>query len=324
MRGVSVVISCYNSSKRIIPTLEALSRQVTRGLSWEVIVVDNLSQDGTSQVCTDYWKFSIPFKLIQEDQPGLSHARRAGIFASEYDLILFCDDDNWLNVNYVQSAFDLMQTLPDVGILGGYGSPVFESDYIPEWFNNFYKSYAVGKQASTSGYVKEGIIYGAGMVIRKDVMVDLFNNGFSSLLSDRKGNDLISGGDNEFCYLYKAKGYQLYFDEGLLFKHFIPTNRLTQEYLEKRSEGKGRVESILRIYNDFALGKERIRWIRNPLIWYYEIVKRLGFLLILNMKSKKNILVVLQIKFLSSSIRFRFKNFPYLKKCEYLIRHIYN
>jgi len=50
LRGVSIIICCYNSAWVIGWTLEALLAQRIRDIpSWEIIVVDNKSTDGTPQ-----------------------------------------------------------------------------------------------------------------------------------------------------------------------------------------------------------------------------------------------------------------------------------
>ncbi len=59
MIGVSVIICCYNSSSRIIPTLQNLVKQrVPNHIPWEVIVVNNASTDNTGEVAKETWQRS--------------------------------------------------------------------------------------------------------------------------------------------------------------------------------------------------------------------------------------------------------------------------
>ena len=99
MKGVSVIICCYNSSKRLGETLKHLSVQKINDTPCEIIIVDNASTDNTASLARETWDAlgsSIPMRIINESKPGLSHAREAGINASSYTYIIFCDDDNWL------------------------------------------------------------------------------------------------------------------------------------------------------------------------------------------------------------------------------------
>jgi len=53
--GVSVIICCYNSVKRLPVTLAHLKSQVVFGqIPWEVIVIDNASTDRTAEVAKNY------------------------------------------------------------------------------------------------------------------------------------------------------------------------------------------------------------------------------------------------------------------------------
>ncbi len=114
-KGVSVVICCYNSAKLLPVTLEHLSRQKTRSyVDWEVVIVNNASTDNTSEVAAMEWK-KYPdckgsLKIAYQPIPGLAAAREKGIEESKYEYIVFCDDDNWLDENFVQNVVRLMRS----------------------------------------------------------------------------------------------------------------------------------------------------------------------------------------------------------------------
>ena len=71
------------------------------------------------------------------------------------------------------------------------------------------------------------------MIIRKQHYRFIRENGFLSLLEDRKQNTLSSGGDTELCWAMMFAGREIYFDELLYFKHFIPPARFGKDYLLK-------------------------------------------------------------------------------------------
>ena len=74
-------------------------------------------------------------------------------------------------------------------------------------------------------------------------------NGFLSLLDDRTQNTLSSGGDTELCWAMKFAGREMYFDESLFFKHFIPPTRLKKEYLLRLTLSSLYPVIILSIYS---------------------------------------------------------------------------
>ena len=232
--GVSVIVCCYNSAKRLPETLWHLALQnVPENIKWEVIVVDNNSTDNTSEVGLQIWngfKKDISFRIVKEEQQGLSYARHTGAKEAQFEFLVFCDDDNWFDENYIHYAFCIMCENNNIGILGGRSKGVFESKK-PEWFDRFETAYAVGKPYENSGVANvKKYLAGAGMVMRKSTLQKLETLSFKQLLTDRRGIQLSSGGDAELSLVLLFMGYDLYYDERLQFKHFMPSNRLTWKY----------------------------------------------------------------------------------------------
>ena len=71
------------------------------------------------------------------------------------------------------------------------------------------------------------------MLVKKSSYLNLKNNTFQFLLSDRKGNVLTSGGDTELCYAVFLSGGTIYFSEKLFFLHLISSIRLQKSYFKK-------------------------------------------------------------------------------------------
>lgn len=262
--NLSTVICCYNSSNRIATTLEYLAKQQLEGLSCEVILVDNNCSDETVAIAKSKWQEygnPFPLKIIEEKTPGLSHARKAGVMEAKGTFLIFCDDDNWLEENYFRIAFKTMKEDETIGVLGGRGIAVSDVEF-PFWFYSYQKNYAAGLQHLNSGYVlNQDYLWGAGMVIKKEVLALLYKSGYKSILDDRNGNNLSSGGDSEFCIWYLLLGYKLYYNENLIYHHFIDSSRLNKEYLLKLWKGFGeayKIIKIYRIYIDFFEIKDNI------------------------------------------------------------------
>jgi glycosyltransferase involved in cell wall biosynthesis len=235
--GVSIIICTYNGSKRLPETLLNICK-ISFFHSFELIVVDNDSKDNTIQLVTSILENStLDWKIVNEHNPGLSHARWKGIFSAKYDIVLFCDDDNYLAENYLEIGFDIFNKNLKVGVLGGLGEPIFEGDK-PNWFDAFSHSYAVGTLGKVKGIQKKmSYHYGAACFFLKRSLLHLNKIGFTSVLSDRKGDSLSSGGDVELCFAVQLLGYQLYYSNELHFKHFIEKHRLNRSYYLKLKKG---------------------------------------------------------------------------------------
>lgn len=255
MINLSVIVCCYNSQYVIKDTLEYLANQQTNNaFNYEVVLVDNNCTDYTVEVANAVWNeldTTIDLNVVTESKPGLSYAREAGVNHSKGEFIVFCDDDNWLASDYLQIAFNFMMKHPEVGALGGQSIGVLEG-VEPKWWHKEAKNYAVGKQAAKSGDVSSrGYVWGAGMVFRKSLFLRLYNTGFESLLSDRKGELLSSGGDSELCKWFILMGYKLWYLETLKFNHYIIKSRLLDTYLVKLKAGHESSSRVLGLYNWF-------------------------------------------------------------------------
>lgn len=250
IQGVSVVICCYNSILKLPATLAHLAKQSYKP-SWEIILVDNDSSDRTAQFAKQFWHASglvaVPLVSITEKRPGLSYAREAGIEAAQYEFIIFCDDDNWLAENYIEKAYEIISADSKIGILGGFNSPVSDSNF-PNWFLEMQNAYACGPQAATDGEVDRQFITGAGMVIRKELLSTLKAIGFKSQLTDRKGKELSSGGDSELCFAALMLNLKVVYYSELKLQHYIDESRLDWSYFIKMISGHARAGYTLQYY----------------------------------------------------------------------------
>lgn len=227
----------------------------------ELILVNNNSQDATVAVAENMWKSlgsPFPLRLVEEPIPGLSHARAKGMGEAVNELMIWCDDDNWLCDRYVQTVYEIMSKDPKIGALGGWCEAAFETEK-PDWFDAQARYFAVSRQGKKSGDItsKKGCVYGAGMGLRKSHWEQLNRLGFCHLLNDRTGKSLSSGGDTEYCYALRLLGYKMWFDDRLYFKHFMSSPRLTLDYVSKMRKSMAYSNFILWPYLDLLSGKTR-------------------------------------------------------------------
>jgi glycosyltransferase involved in cell wall biosynthesis len=254
--GVSIIMCCYNSVPRLPVTLQhLLAQKITGHINWEIIVVDNASTDETTNCATQILTNAkgIDYAIVYEAESGLSSARKKGYTVAKYEYLVFCDDDNWLAENYIQLGYKTMEENPKIGILGGRGDAVFEGPE-PFWFKDFMIDFAVGEQPGVVEIlspVKE--VYGAGFIIRKTYLDQLYGSGFKSILSDRKGEQLISGGDVELCYVAPLFGYEIWYCRDLNFKHLMTRPRLSWNYMKRLYDGNGRTNVYMRAYQYFQV-----------------------------------------------------------------------
>ena len=267
--GVSVILCCHNSSGRIKQTLIALAKQeFFIHLPWEIILVDNASDDNTASLSREVWqnlKTEIPLQIVYEPAPGLGNARKRGISESSYSIVLFCDDDNWFAPTYIQIAYDILSNNPKIAACGGIGIPFFETKE-PEWFKEYQECFAIGSQEITSENGRILNLYGAGLAIQKKVLSQLFDSGFVPLLVGRTGKKLSSSEDLELTYSFVLMGYELYYTSDLRFSHYLPKERLSFDYLKKLFIAFGTDGPIRNLYYAHLTNRSLHKRLTN---WYF-------------------------------------------------------
>lgn len=250
---ISVVVCTYNGSSRISACLSSLIGQVSPP-TFEILVVDNASDDGTEDQVVNRLSssfFSGQWKVIREQKVGLVHARLAGLKEAKFGWVMFCDDDNVLAPDFLQKAQETIGSDSRLGVLGSLGIPEFMGPK-PVWFDRYASSFAVGPQlVSQFGAPILAHVYGACSIYRRDPLMNLFTNGFRSVLSDRSGESLSSGGDVEWCWLMQLMGYQVAYSSKLMFTHQLPASRLTWEYYLRLKRGISSNAGILSTYTYF-------------------------------------------------------------------------
>jgi glycosyltransferase involved in cell wall biosynthesis len=250
--GISIVVCTFNGINRILDTLNSIiNLESNLNLRFELLVIDNCSRDSTAEFVKHYLTITnikIPFKIIVEAKSGLNFARITGLKNAKNDWVLLCDDDNILNKNYLTNALEIINKYPDLGAIGGKGIAKVDCD-LPDWFDKYSHSFAIGPQGTQTGFLPLGSsLYGAGLFVNKKPLLMLFNTGFETIMSDRKGQSLSSGGDVEWCYLLQIMGFKLFYANELIFHHKIQKERLEWAYYEKLKSGIASGVALLEPY----------------------------------------------------------------------------
>lgn len=115
---VSVVIPAYNAAHCISGQLDALRAQVDAP-TFEVIVADNRSTDGTAQAALAAAE-GLDLRVVPAmRRQGVNCARNAGVAAAQADIIVFVDADDRIGVHAVRSLIAPIVDDPSLGVVGG-------------------------------------------------------------------------------------------------------------------------------------------------------------------------------------------------------------
>lgn len=89
---ISVIIPVYNIEHFILPCLESVAAQTYKNL--EIVVVDDGSTDGTSELVDIFAENDDRFRVIHKKNEGVTSARVCGALEAEGDWIGFVDGDD--------------------------------------------------------------------------------------------------------------------------------------------------------------------------------------------------------------------------------------
>ncbi len=133
----SVIIPNYNRGQALQLTLQALGKQSLEASTFEVIVVDDGSQDNSLKLLTEH-KPTYPFSFFQQANQGPGAARNKGAIAAKSNLFIFLDADMIAEANLVAEYLRFHAKHPRTVIIGR------QLPYLPAYPNitrDFYHSF---------------------------------------------------------------------------------------------------------------------------------------------------------------------------------------
>jgi glycosyltransferase involved in cell wall biosynthesis len=124
---LSVIICTHNPRLTFISrTLEALRQQTLPMDQWELLIIDNASRPPVADLITPEWHPNV--RHFREEVLGQIPARLLGIRKSQAELLVFVDDDNLLDRNYLANAVEIHDECPFLGAFGASIEAEFEVD----------------------------------------------------------------------------------------------------------------------------------------------------------------------------------------------------
>ncbi len=226
---LSVVIPTYNGAERLPTVLSYLRDQVIpNNLQWEVIIVDNNSQDETAAIALQAqssWRSDVPLRYVFEPQQGLAFARQCGVDQATGTFVGFLDDDNWPDPGWVAAAVQFGQEHPQVGAYGGKTEAAFEQPpKIPiKPISKFLALQNYGSEPYRLHPERQILPAGAGLVVRRSAWLAYIPR---TLVRISQGGD-----DYEISLRLAKHGWEIYYTPAMQIQHYIPAARLERDYL---------------------------------------------------------------------------------------------
>ncbi|MBD1837613.1 glycosyltransferase family 2 protein [Coleofasciculus sp. FACHB-64] len=252
----TVAICTYNGAERLPEVLDQLLHQVgTEDIEWEVLVVDNNSNDDTAAVVARYatnWRQDSQLRYVFEAKQGATYARyRAVQEARSSDLIGFLDDDNLPADNWIAEAYRFGCDRPQVGAYGGIIHAKLD-ELPPPYFEQIKGYLTIYNRGATPFHYKRSdkprrIPAAPGSVIRKQAWQDAVPPPEKLLIPGRDEKTMAAGEDAEIMFYIQNSKWEVWHNPKMEIWHHIPPYRLEQAYLLRLAHGYGLSNHLTRV-----------------------------------------------------------------------------
>lgn len=238
---VSVIIPVYNGVAWIEECIESVRSQTWK--EFEILVLDDQSTDGTTEVVKKLATEDDRIHLISRSSRGVSSARNEGIVQSKGEYITFVDADDKLDVQMLETLVEYLQKENSDMVSCGYhrwnGDPLAvlskDKENVVKTVNRetYVTDYLLRQHTHCWGVlyrrtVIEGIAFRSELTIGEDMMflVDLLPKLNRITITDYKG------------YYYRIN------ENGVTLRPFVPA------YMDEVKSWKLATEVIRRDFSD--------------------------------------------------------------------------
>lgn len=244
---VSIIVPVYNVESYVSRCLDSLVRQSQDDI--EIIVVDDGSTDKSSDITEIYFKSDPRIRIVNQHNQGLSAARNTGIFAAHADYVMFCDSDDYYEVDTVKIMLKAIID-NDVDIVSGSARVVYEQ-------NNFtaQQKHEDNQYFSTK---LRGVHDISDTVLRK-TDVSAWDKIYKRSIIDNSQIRFPAGiyyEDTYFFYTYAWSSSKIYFlpQDVIVYNYIRRDGSIMSETFNKTSRAYDHTEIVIRL---FKFMKER-------------------------------------------------------------------
>ncbi len=236
---LTVMMATHNGAGWIGQCLDSFCALETPPGGYKLVIIDNASTDGTSDIVRAY-RDRLPVTLLFQPKPGKNRALNLGLEHIEGDLVVFTDDDviaapDWL-VQWRRAA----DQFPEFGIFGGTINPYWRKTP-PEWLLEIIEVamvYALTGAQHQDGPIRPGLIFGPNMMVR----AQLFKGGqrFDETIGPDGTSSYMMGSETSFTEAMAAQGVHCRFVSQPTVCHIIREGQVDPEWVAARYNRFGR------------------------------------------------------------------------------------
>ncbi len=204
---VSVIVAARNEERSIAELIKCLLNQTYD--KYEIIIVNDRSTDNTKNIIASFQKKNsiiqlINIEMLHDDMPAKKNALRAGINASQGEILCFTDADCFPPPHWIEEL--IKQFEPEVGLTAGYSpymlsnNQKYSNNYLYKFLLKFISYEEIRAAIWSSGSIGWNLGWlctGRNLAYRKTVFDEL--SGFEKIKMS------VSGDDDLFLQLVRRR-----------------------------------------------------------------------------------------------------------------------
>ena len=264
MIDLSIAVCTYNRADVLPKCLESLVNQSASSELFEVLIIDNNSNDETKKIADDFCQKHNNFRYIFEKKQGHSQARNRAIAEAKGKYLAYIDDDETVNQEFVQSIFDCFAQT-DADVVGGPVFTWFDAPKKPVFYNAKIYNFDLGPERKKMTPPGFDFGFGCGHSCFKKSLFDevgLFSEDFGIV-----NGKLQMGEDSEMGYRLLKAGKVFYYEPNMKVWHKLRPKELEFIRSLKRSYNVGTgIGKIIK--NDLPLSK-KLKKIAAPFVYAF-------------------------------------------------------
>lgn len=114
---ISVIMLTYNRENMVGRAIESILQQTFT--DFEFIIVDNGSNDESGKIAEQYAQKDSRIRVIHKERGSIGYGRNVGLDAAGGDYIVFIDDDDWVEADFLDFLYSLIHDADaDISICG--------------------------------------------------------------------------------------------------------------------------------------------------------------------------------------------------------------
>lgn len=274
MLRLSLIIATYNRAACLVETLRSVAEQDAPRDEWECVVVNNNSDDDTSErfaaFAADHAGLNL--RMVDEHNQGLSYARNRGIRESTGEYIAIIDDDERIAPEFISAYISLFDEVPRAVAAGG---PIV-AEYVeerPSWMSRYTERLIANTLYlgdSVRPFPDDRIPGGGNMALRRSAVK---RYGVFDISLGRVGTSLAGGEESDLFERLRLADAAYYYAPRAVMYHIIPPEKLTRAYFTRLSYNVG-VSQLMRAKFHHRVRRARMaewaKWAATAVLcgWY--------------------------------------------------------